>query len=180
MGFFSSSKTEPRVPDVGHTPASSSMSNVIRSRFVRIRPFVSSLVPKGGGCRLVSLPFREILMTALVFALLKYGKGKERERTAFNDLGNGNLPQDREPGAAHSTLSGQGSASKSFGRTSGRKVKASVSGTSSMPTAPGNAPSTSSRLAPGPRPSSQPQPPRNNRTSADTITYGSLLFVLPS
>ena len=111
------------------------------------------------------------LMTALVFALLKYGKGKERERAAFNNLGNGNLPQDREASAGYSTLSGQGNPGKSFGRASGRKVKAGVSGTSSMPTASDNTPSTSSRLVPGPRPSSQPPPLRNSRTSADTITY---------
>lgn len=167
MGFFSSSKPEPRVPDLGHGPASgSTTTNVIRSRFVCIR--LDPTCPKGVSAGLASL--HKTLMTALIFAWLKYGKGKERERAAFNNLGNGTLPQDREPGAGFSTLSGQGNPGKSFGRASGRKVKASVAGTSSMPTASDNTPSTSSRLAPGPRPSSQLSPPRNSRASADTIT----------
>jgi len=119
------------------------------------------LVPERDFASLASL--HEVLMTTLVFALLKYGKGKER--AAFNNLGNGSSPQDRE------TVSGQSAANKSFGRASGRKVKASIPGSSSMPTGSGNNPSTSSHLTPGPRPGTQLSPPRNSRTSADTITY---------
>ena len=111
-------------------------------------------------------------MTALFFALLKYGKGKERERSTSNNFGDGTPPQDREAGTSQSTHSGQSSANKSFGRALGRKVKAGVSGPSSVPTTSGNPPSISSRLVPGPRPGPQLSPPQKSRTSADTITYG--------
>jgi len=109
----------------------------------------------------------EILTTPMVFALLKYGKGKERERAAFNNLGNGTLPQHRETSAGPSTLSGQNTPSRSFGRASGRKIKTSIPGTSS-----GNIPSTS-HLPPRPH-TAQPSPSRSSRTSADTVTYDPL------
>ena len=116
----------------------------------------------------------EILTTPMVFALLKYGKGKERERAAFNNLGNGTLPQHREPSAGPSTLSGQNTPSRSFGRASGRKIKTSISGTSSS-----NIPSTS-RLPPRPH-TAQPSPSQSSRTSADTVTYDPLpLFTFRS
>jgi hypothetical protein len=114
-------------------------------------------------------------MTTMVFALLKYGKGKERERAAFNSLGNGTLTQERETSAGHSSTSGRDAVNKSFGRASGRKVKANIPGTSSTATGSGHTPSTSSLLVPGPRPSSHPLPFQNSRTSADTITYETLL-----
>lgn len=116
-------------------------------------------------------------MTAMVFALLKYGKGKERERTAFKNVGNGALA---EKSAGHSTIPGRDAVDKSFGRVSGRKVKANIPGTSSMTTSSSHTPSTSSLLAPGPRPGSHPSPLQNNRTSADTITYESLLPFSPN
>jgi hypothetical protein len=114
-------------------------------------------------------------MTSMVFALLKYGKGKERERAAFKNLGNGTLAQERETSAGHSTISGRDAVNKSLGRASGRKVKANIPGTSSMATTSAHTPSTSSLLVPGPRPGSQPLSLQKNRTSADTITYESLL-----
>lgn len=135
-----------------------------------------SLAPKGVFASPSLASLHETLMT-FVLALLKYGKGKERERTLSNGLGSGILAQDRDAGAGHSTLSGQNSASKSFGRASGRKVKASASGTSSMPASLSNSPSTSSRLLPGPRHGTQLSPPQNSRTSADTITYGPLPYM---
>ena len=92
----------------------------------------------------------------------------------------GTPPQDREAGTSQSTLSGQGSSNRSFGRALGRKVKAGVSGTtSSVPTSSGNTPSISSRLVPGPRPGPQLSPPQKSRTSADTITYGPVPFPHP-
>lgn len=113
-------------------------------------------------------------MTTMVFALLKYGKGKERQRAAFDNLGNGTLAQERETSAGHSTLqSGRDAVNKSFGRASGRKVKVNIPGASPMATSSAHTPSTSSLLVPGPRPSSQPSPLQNSRTSADTITYES-------
>lgn len=105
-------------------------------------------------------------MSSLVFSLLKYGKGKERERAAFNNLGNGTLPQDRQASAGHGAfLSGRDAVNRSFGRSSGRKVKANIPGASA-----GQTPSTSSLSVPGPRPGSHPSPLRDSRTSADTIT----------
>lgn len=113
-------------------------------------------------------------MTAMVFALLKYGKRKGRERAAFNNLGNGTFAQEHETSAGHGTLSGRDAVDKSFGRGSGRKVKANIPGTNPMATTSAHTPSTS-LLTPGPRPGSQPSPLPKNRTSADTITYDSLL-----
>lgn len=110
----------------------------------------------------------EILTTPMVFALLKYGKGKERERAAFNNLGNGTLPQHRETSAGPSTLSGQNTPSRSFGRASGRKIKTPIPGITSS----GNIPSTS-HLPPRPH-TAQPSPSRSTRTSADTVTYDPL------
>ncbi|KAF9781716.1 hypothetical protein BJ322DRAFT_1077792 [Thelephora terrestris] len=100
-----------------------------------------------------------------------YGKGKERERTAFKNLGNESLPQDRGSSAGHNTLfPGRDAFNKSFGRASGRKVKTNIPAASSTPTSSGNAPSTSSLLVPGPRAALQPSPRQKSRTSADTIT----------
>src|SRR5580704_14726845 len=104
-------------------------------------------------------------MTAMVFALLKYGKGKERERTAFNNLGNGTFAQERETSAGHGTLSGRDAVNKSFGKVSGRKVKTNIPGTSSKATGSTHTPSTSSLLVPGPRHGSRPLSLQNNRTS---------------
>lgn len=115
------------------------------------------------------------MSTAMVFALFKYGKGKERERAAFKNLGNGTLGQECETSAGHGTLSGRDAVNKSFGRASGRKVKPNIPATSSTATSSARTPSTSSLLVPGQRPSSQPLPLQKSRTSADTITYESLL-----
>lgn len=114
-------------------------------------------------------------MTAMVFALLKYGKGKERERAAFKNLDNGTLAQERETSAGHSTLSKRDAVNKSFGRASGRKLKTNIPAASSMATSSAHTPSSSSLLVPGQKPGLQPSLLQNNRTSADTITYESLL-----
>ena len=171
MGFFSSSKTELRAPDHGHGLANA--ANVIRSRFVRLRHSLH-LSRKGFRHNLSSLHEILIFMSTTIFGLLKYGKGKERERTAFKNLGNESLPQDS---AGHSSLfPGRDALNRSFGRASGRKVKPNIPGTSSVPTTSGNTPFTSSLLVPGPRPSSQPLPRQKSRTSADTITYDSPFY----
>lgn len=117
----------------------------------------------------------------MVFTLLKYGKGKERERAAFNNLGNGTLTQERETSAGHSTISGRDAVNKSFGRASGRKLKTNIPGTSSTTTSSGLTPSSSSSLlTPGSRPGSQQLPHQKSRTSADTITYETLLPFPPN
>ena len=76
MGFFSSNKSELRIPDLGHGVANA--TNVLRSRFVRIRNRLSSCPETGSGhTALASL--HEVLIYVLYrFFIVEV---RERQRT---------------------------------------------------------------------------------------------------